>query len=274
MYNYTYYMNIDRDYNWDAGIVETCIITVPNHAGSIAQSEIALRSCQRVGQINPMIFWSYDATSGENIITPDHLMGQDHSGWIKVLDPALSIREVACALSHIAVWAHCITLNRPIVVLEHDAVMIRPFNFKTQVNCLEYLGHKYDVPSEITRVGVGSHEELVEYYMKPENAAAAVEMLPMTALINYNYLYPMGLHAYAIDPFIARRLYSRVLLDGLINPIDVVVEVTEFEVSQSGVYAFCHDENTQGHIISTINNDEQTLMRGRKSIFSIPGISQ
>jgi hypothetical protein len=81
----------------------------------------------------------------------------------------------------------------------------------------------------------------------------------------------MGLHAYAIDPFMARRLVSKVITDGLINPIDVVAEVTEFEIAQTGVYAF----NSSLSDISTIGfKDSGTVMQGRKNTHSVPGVSQ
>lgn len=41
--------------------------------------------------------------------------------------------RIGCALSHYFLWQHCVDLNQPILILEHDAVFLRPlpeFDFK------------------------------------------------------------------------------------------------------------------------------------------------
>jgi len=261
---------LNRDYNWDTAIAETRIIAIQGNANSEEQAARALNSCLRIGQPNPEVFWAYDGTDHKIIYTPDHLKNSDAMSWVKVLDSALSVTEVACALSHIALWVHCMTINRPIVILEHDAVMIRPFKTMTQNNCVEYLGHRFEIPNLIKQTGLESYPELVNHYLDPENYLPAEHRLPMTSVINYNYLYSMGLHAYAIDPFMARRLFAKVLTEGLTNPVDTIVEVTDFELIQTGIYAFQGDRAK----FSTIAKDDGTVMQGRKNTHSVPGVSQ
>ena len=261
---------LDRDYNWTSTIAETRIITIPNNKNSIEQSERALNSCTRIDQPNAEIFWGYDGTDHRTIHTPEHLKNNDVMRWIKVLDPALSVTEVACALSHIALWVRCITINRPIVILEHDSIMIRPFLTMSQTNCIEYLGHHREMGYLISSQGYDTYPELVESYLDPRNYPPPTKRHPMISVINYNYLYSMGLHAYAIDPFIARRLFARVLTDGLINAVDTLVEVSDFELIQNEVYAF----NSSQSKFSTIDKKDGTIMQGRKNTFSVPGVSQ
>ena len=279
--------NLNVNYNWDSSIAETCIIAIADNAHSHSQSCAAIESCHRVGQVAPRIFYGYDGTDSKTIHTPQHLVNEAAKlvsydskfikssavnssvmSWVKVLDSRLSITEVACALSHIAAWVHCIGIDRPIVVLEHDALMLRAFNCMTYTNSLEYLGNSSEIPKLYKETGAENYAQLVEYYLQnPEPDLQG--RLPIIMSVNYNYLFSHGLHAYAIDPFMARRLVARVLTEGLINPIDVVVEVTDFTVVQSGIYAV----TGSGSKISTISSDNSDLIaRGRKSIYSMPGV--
>ena len=263
---------LNRDYNWDPTVAETKIITVPGNKKSELKAERALNSCMRIGQPNVEIYHGYDGTNKKTIHTPAHLKNSEMMSWVKVLDPALSITEVACALSHISLWIHCININKPIVILEHDAIMIRQFRTMSQTNSVEYLGSVDDVTALINKLGFTEYSELVQHYLDPVNYLPVKHHLPMTSVINYNYLYSMGLHAYAIDPFIARRLFARVLTDGLINPVDCIVEVTDFELVQTGVYAFQSQTDQNDTIIGF--TEAGKMMHGRKNTYSVPGVSQ
>ena len=59
---------------------------------------------------------------------------------IKITDHYLTRGEVACALSHISLWAHCVKIDQPIVILEHDAVMVKAFTQHQSYNSIVYLG--------------------------------------------------------------------------------------------------------------------------------------
>ena len=269
---------LNTDYNWDTRIAETCIITIKDNTVSEKNAQTALESCLAAGQVNPVIHFGYDGTDLDTVKTPDQLKNNNSvMSWIKVLDSALSITEVACALSHISLWAHCITINRPIVILEHDAYMLRPFEQMSYTNSVEYLGHDAELPKVLKEAGVDDYVELAEYYRTTKKYPKPIVRLPVTNVINYNFLYSHGLHAYAIDPFMARRLFSRILLEGLINPIDVLVEVTDFELVQTGIYAtLSKDKKT-----STIDPDESNIfsrflkkVNRRKNTYSVPGVSQ
>lgn len=258
-----------RDYNWDRRIAETCIITIPNHARSQGSGLVCMRSCLTVGQANPSIYLGYDGTNMEEIRTPEHLKSPNNPvNWVKVVDSSLSITEVACALSHISLWVHCININKPIVIMEHDAYMLRPFERMTYTNSVEYLGRDSELITLLKDAKVDSYHELIQYYKETGNYPQKVIRLPVTMVINYNFLFSHGLHAYAIDPFMARRLFARVLTEGLINPIDVVVEVTDFELVQTAVYAILGPKSVESTISPTYNRSE------RKDTYSVPGVSQ
>lgn len=278
------FLNID--YNWDTSIAETCIIAVPSGQ---EKAQNALDSCLYVGQPNPRIYMGYDGTDKSTIHTPDRLKPtgsvlSSYNGdfirrstdtdminvmsWIKVLDPALSITEVACALSHISLWVHCININRPIVIMEHDAYMLRPFERMTYTNSVEYLGHDCEMAKLLKDADVKDYHELIQYYKNTGRYPEKELRLPVTMVINYNFLFSHGLHAYAIDPFMARRLFARVLTEGLINPIDVLVEVTDFELVQTAVYAILGPDSR----VSSIS--PKNKISERKLTASVPGVSQ
>jgi len=49
-------------------------------------------------------------------------------------------RRIACALSHYLLWKRCMSLNMPILVLEHDAVFVKKLDFKPSDTNLWVLG--------------------------------------------------------------------------------------------------------------------------------------
>ena len=270
-FNWTTDSFLNVDYNWEKDIAETCIIAIPNNASSQEKAQNALDSCRYVGQVNPRIYLGYDGTDKSSIYTPNSIQTSsliNVMSWIKVVDTALSITEVACALSHISLWVHCININKPIVIMEHDAYMLRPFERMTYTNSVEYLGRDSELITLLKDAKVDSYHELIQYYKETGNYPQKVIRLPVTMVINYNFLFSHGLHAYAIDPFMARRLFARVLTEGLINPIDVVVEVTDFELVQTAVYAILGPKSVESTISPTYNRSE------RKDTYSVPGVSQ
>ena len=211
------------------------------------------------------LFFGYDGTDKKTIKTPTHLKNSDYMKWIKIMDSALGVSEIACALSHLALWAHCMTINRPIVILEHDAIMMKKFEQMSMHNTLEYLGHK---------------EELKHYYEEKSNSFdpalfnTSIKKQPLVYPININYLFPHGLHAYAIDPIIARRLFAMVMTDGLINPIDSTIRADQFSIVQTGIYAVQTDVTDRYSTISDLNNsDPGANFFGRKFTFNIPGVT-
>ena len=41
---------------------------------------------------------------------------------------AYPLRRVACFLSHYMLWKTCVEKNQPLLILEHDAIFIQPFD--------------------------------------------------------------------------------------------------------------------------------------------------
>lgn len=231
--------------------VEAFIIAINGNRNSETQLQTCIASCKRVGQ-KYNVFYGYDGTDG-TIKTPEHLQSKDYMKWIKVKDHDLSVTEIACALSHLAVWAECMTLDKPIVILEHDAVMVSPFKKFKFKNAIQYLGHQDQMKTAT-----------------PFLMSRGLQSAPVHH-INYNFAFARGFHCYAIDPIMAKRLFSQILQDGIINAADVIAEVTKYSVVQDGLYAV---QNNLAGMSSSITPVTRKVYKGRKDWTKMPGVTR
>ncbi len=210
---YSHTQDIDKAY----------IITIKNNDISEALSARCAKSCETVGQ--PYSVWeAYDGTREEIRKPSNH---SDILDLIKITDHYATRGEVACALSHISLWAHCAKIDRPIVILEHDAVMLKPYLKHEVFNSIGYLGCKEQV----------------------ENGWP-VMLTPPHASEGPNYHFMCRAHAYSIDPVIAKNLLAHVIKNGIFAPLDIMIKADIFSFYQTGVYAY--DDYIPG--ISTIHN--------------------
>ena len=182
--------------------------------GNENSEEQALKCAVTCNQVNmPFQFWdAYDGLSGE-IKPPSH-----HSSimnMIKVTDHYLTRGEVACALSHISLWARCVEQDQPLVILEHDAVMIQAYTDHAVFNSIAYLGS-----NEQAKQGWG-------VYATPPHASEGP-----------NYHFICRAHAYAIDPAVAKNMLAHVLKFGISAPLDIILRADIFPIHQMGMYAY------------------------------------
>jgi GR25 family glycosyltransferase involved in LPS biosynthesis len=87
-------------------------------ARCIASANIAVEKWRAVDKVHALeVMGQYDLrwTWGDNKV----LRADGHTGF--------SEARIACAISHYLLWRHCVLLAEPILILEHDAVFIRPF---------------------------------------------------------------------------------------------------------------------------------------------------
>lgn len=176
--------------------------------------EHALRcsnSCDSVGM--PWEYW--DAYNGieKDIQIPDH--HNDIMKLIKVTDHYLTRGEVACALSHISLWAKCAVEDSPIVILEHDAIFVRPYKKHTMYNSICYLG---------------GHEQA--------NFGWEILPTPPHGTEGPNKHFICRAHAYAIDPAVAKNMLSHVIKFGISDPLDILIRADLFPIHQNGLYAY------------------------------------
>lgn len=205
------------------------IITVKGNDSSEWHSRRCAASCEKVGM--PYKIWdAYNGLMSGEIIPPQGRENDDFMDMLKITDHYMTRGEVACALSHISLWKHCAVIDRPIVILEHDAVMVNQFTEHDNYNSIIYLGG-----AEWVKNG---------WPMTP---------VPPMASDGPNYLFICRAHAYSIDPHVAKNLLAHVLKMGICAPLDIMMRSDLFCVTHKGLYAF--DDN--------INVTNDTTIKGR-----------
>lgn len=215
------------DFSYDLNVESAYIITLKGNATSESMSKQCQDSCKRINM--PYKVWdAYDGTSG-TMIVPEHSKNSKHMSWFKQMDPELSMSEVACVLSHASLWCRCIEIDKPIVILEHDAIMVKPFTYHMLYNSIIYLG---------------CHEQYTKRFSVSHTAIHGSE--------SNNYHFILRTHAYAIDPCIAKTLVSHLLSHGIHESADHIIRADLFPISQFDVFAFDNP------------NIAQTTITGRK----------
>lgn len=210
------------------------IIRIKGNEFSEKLANRCAESCFKVQQ--KFEFW--DAYNGieEKIVPPEH--HNEFMSMIKITDHYLTRAEVACALSHISLWYKCVVIDRPIVILEHDAVMVQPYKNHGVYNSICYLGGR---------------EQAFQNWN--------VTSIPPHASEGPNYHFICRAHAYAIDPTIAKNLLSYVLKMGIHTSLDMMIRADLFSIHQMGLFAY---ELFEGTTITGRPEKERTSKRNDK----------
>jgi len=203
------------------------VITLSNHQTSKLLSLRCQQSCHEIKQ--PIKVWeAFDGTNEKDIIIPESLVNQNYVYWIKKPNNKYSTSQIACFFSHLSLWAHCATIDRPIIVLEHDAIMIKRLQKHNFYNCIQYLGNQEQFNQSKVPIGLPPHGSIYEGHWR----------------------FICRAHAYAIDPPVARNLLSYAIREGVTKTLDVFIRCDIFAIVQDGMYAYDKRD------ISTINEKE------------------
>lgn len=210
-------LNLYRSNNLE--VESAYIITVAGNAASEKKAERCQESCANVG-MKSKLWMAYDGTNPGSIIEPFHMKNDKFMSAIKITDHYLTRGEVACALSHISLWLHCVSIDQPIVILEHDSVMIQKFDHHMSYNSIVWLGgaewakHKWPI-----------------------------HMIPPHASEGPNYHFICRAHAYSIDPQMAKNLLAYALQMGICAPLDIMIRADLFHITHQGLYAYDDNED-------------------------------
>lgn len=192
------------------------IIRLSNNTISVELSDRCMASCLESNM--PAKFWEgVDGTIDDNIVIPDHLLNKDYLRWVKVQDNLITPSQLACVLSHFTLWCHCLTIDKPIVILEHDAIMLRKIEKFGFYNAIQYLG---------------SIETL---------QGAPQSTIPLHgSAFNQKLRFICRAHAYAIDPQVARNMITRFIQNGVFSTTtaDMFIRADIFSIVQNGLYAY------------------------------------
>jgi glycosyl transferase family 25 len=211
--------------------MNTYIITLKNNNDSKILADKAAKSCVK-HNMTPIIYNAFDGTSNENIKIPRHSINQKHISLLKVKNLALTLPEIACFYSHYSLWCECVFHNTPIVILEHDAVIIKEYKNHEYQNAIVYLGNEDQL---------GNNKSNFQFDVN---------------IIGYDYKFIRAAHAYSIDPFIAKNLISHVIKEGICRPLDVTIRSDYFSIVQKDIYAI--NENIRTTMPNRVLFEEPT----------------
>lgn len=197
-------------FNFNTKIDSAYIITIKGNKISENYAKRCQESCTKQGITS--YFQEAFSVKNQKITIPSSLKKQNWIQWIKYMNEWLTPTEMACFLSHVSVWAKCLELDKPIIVLEHDAILIKPYTHHIALNSIVYLGCKYQLQKNDTRMIYGQ--------------------------LNPNYRFMYCAHAYAIDPYVSKNLLSQVIKYGITTSLDAFIRGDIFTVVQNGLYAY------------------------------------
>tara|TARA_Y100001972_G_scaffold98020_1_gene121246 strand:- start:705 stop:1097 length:393 start_codon:yes stop_codon:yes gene_type:complete len=123
----------------------------------------------------------------------------------------------------------CLDKDMPIVILEHDAVMIKPYLRHHYINNIVYLGGCEQVEGTLR-----SNETIPPHASDQQGLDRFI----------------CRAHAYAIDPIMAKNLVSYAINHGIITTADAMMRYDMFGIVQEGIYAYDNP-----HDLSTITLD-------------------
>ena len=223
----------------------TYIISIQGNKVSEQLTQQCLASCKEVGQPNVQVFPAFDATGSKikvqqhdlglpvgelgSIKVPEFLQGQAFLNFLRLKRCDLLMTQIACFLSHYSLWCMCLDKDMPIVILEHDAVMVKPFLRHNYLNNIVYLG--------------GSEQKAGSLRDTDTIPPHASDQQGLDRFI-------CRAHAYSIDPIMAKNLVSYAIHHGIITTADAMMRFDMFGIVQDGVYAYDNP-----HDLSTITRD-------------------
>jgi len=126
-------------------------------------------------------------------------------------------------------WCMCLDKDMPIVILEHDAVMVKQYLRHNYLNNIVYLGGSEQI-----------HGSLKSTDTIPPHASDQQGL----------DRFVCRAHAYSIDPIMAKNLVSYAIHHGIITTADAMMRYDMFGIVQDGVYAYDNP-----HDLSTITLD-------------------
>jgi len=224
-------INKSLHYSYVREVESAYIISLKDNELSQIFTRRCIDSCEQVGQLYK-VWDAFNGTSGK-ITIPNHLKDKQYLGWLKLYNTSLTPTQVACFFSHFSLWCHCIEIDQPIVILEHDALMLKNYDFHDTYGIIVYLG---------------SHEQ--------KNGSPIYTIPPHASDYDGHVRTICRAHAYAIDPVVAKNLVSYVISHGIYESLDIYMRADLFPIIQYGLYAYddpyLYEKNK---IESTIHKD-------------------
>jgi hypothetical protein len=111
--------------------VKAFVITLANHAYSEFVAQRCIRTAAEVGGITVERFVATGSDDAELEMQRHGLRwtwnGRCQFTGLRQPPYGGDKARIGCAMSHFRLWMRCVELDEPILILEHDAVFVRPF---------------------------------------------------------------------------------------------------------------------------------------------------
>ena len=132
-----------------------------------------------------------DSVVIRNIVIPLSHAAKDQTSWhhqVRLMNHRLEYHEISRIFDHMAAWYHIITKTRgPTVILESNVRLLRTLPYHLPRNSI---------------IGLDTGGKLHEH--------------------NLNYKVMPGVWAYSIDQFAARKMFDRVIEQGIREPLELM----------------------------------------------------
>jgi GR25 family glycosyltransferase involved in LPS biosynthesis len=178
-------------------------------------SEALAADCIRSGKLFNIDIQMFDAVWGDDVETEYQKYKLFPFKDIKSTRDTKGVR--GCFLSHFKLWKKCADENKPLLIFEHDAEVIRPIPFE------EFNNKKFDV----LNLDAYSRSKInyIEYLEEDRGCTITqhvIEYPKKSGFTLYNCTHIKGLHSYIIQPAGAIKLIAATKLHGVI-PADIAV---------------------------------------------------
>jgi hypothetical protein len=220
-------------YKYDLKVEHAYIITIKGHEKSEQYSKRCQESCEKVG-MKYKVWEAFDGTKPGNIKTPPHLEHESFYKILKISNHYITRTEVAATLSHLSLWFECARIDKPIVILEHDAIMLRKFEEIESLNSLVYMG------------GTEWYKQGWKQFSVPPHGTDGP-----------NNYFILRAHAYAIDPYMAKNLLAYKLKYGISGAPDYLMRADLFNITHQGLYAY--DDSLESSRNTSITNRDMLI---------------
>ena len=167
----------------------------------IEQSENLAQACIDSGKNHGLIIYPFDGVYGEDQIAEKHKEFGIHPWREKMKKGRLGVK--GCFLSHYSIWLHCVETDRPIMVFEHDAFVLRPMPNDVEQKFKEFL--MLDPYNKNSKHYGSLHQDqsmdaqITEYFNENSQKKYSIQDQ-----------YVMGTQAYIIKPAAASKLIASV----------------------------------------------------------------
>lgn len=170
----------------------------------IQESESLARECIDSGKQHNLIIYPFDGIFGETQIENKHKEFDIRPWKPKMKKGRLGVK--GCFLSHYSIWLHSIEIDQPIIIFEHDAVVLRklPDNIVDKFDEFLMLDPYNKMQKDYESLHQVEHDFSIDEYFN-EDSKQKYEL---------KHQYAMGLQAYIIKPKAAIKLRDAVKQNG------------------------------------------------------------